>query len=158
MSLLTILTQCFVTGRFIKWLGVAVAVGFLPLLTALGFVLLAAAPAVVMVIAFQAVRRAANFAISRPAREILFTVVSREQKYKSKNFVDTAVYRGGDAVSGWAFAGLRSLGLEVSAIALVAVPISLVWLGLAFLLGRRQERLAVAQAEARRVPVEMGAV
>ena len=144
VGLLTLLTQCFLTGRLIKWFGVAATLAFVPLVTAVGFAVLAAAPVVAVLIAFQALRRAANFAVSRPAREILFTVISPEQKYKSKNFIDTAVYRGGDAVSGWAFAGLRGLGLDVAGIALVAVPIAAVWIALALGLGRRQDRMAAA--------------
>lgn len=142
VGVLTIVTQCFLTGRMIRWLGVGVTLAFVPLVTMVGFGVLAAAPVVAVLIAFQALRRAANFAVSRPSREILFTVISPEQKYKSKNFIDTAVYRGGDAVSGWAFAGLRGMGLEVAGIALVAVPIALVWMALALMLGRKQERMA----------------
>ena len=146
VALITILTQCFVTGRAIRWAGVGAALAVLPMLTMAGFATLAAAPAVGVLIAFQALRRAANFAVSRPAREILYTVVSREQKYKSKNFIDTAVYRGGDAASGWAFAGLKGLGLDLAAIAAVAVPLAALWMGVALLLGRRQEQLVAAAA------------
>jgi AAA family ATP:ADP antiporter len=77
----------------------------------------------------------------RPAREILFTVVGRETKYKAKNFIDTVVYRGGDAVSGWLFAGLKALGLGLTGIAAVAVPIAVLWAFIGYALGRRQEAL-----------------
>ncbi len=147
VGLLTLLIQCFVTGRIMPWLGVGPTLGFLPLLTLLGFAALAVAPGLVALVTFQATRRAANFAISRPAREVLFTVVGREQKYKAKNFIDTVVYRGGDALSGWAFTGLTGLGLGLSAIALVTVPVAALWLALSVRLGRRQERLAVEAAE-----------
>ena len=80
-------------------------------------------------------RRAANFALSRPAREVLYTVVTPEQKYKAKNFIDTVIYRGGDAASGWAFAGLAGLGLELAAMALVAVPLAALWMAVASALG-----------------------
>jgi AAA family ATP:ADP antiporter len=146
VALITILAQCFVTGRAIRWAGVGAALAVLPVLTMAGFATLAAAPALGVLIAFQALRRATNFAISRPAREILYTVVSREQKYKSKNFIDTAVYRGGDAASGWAFAGLKGLGLDLAAIAAVAVPLAALWMAVALLLGRRQEQLVAAAA------------
>lgn len=144
VGLLTILSQSFLTGRFIKWLGVGAAVAFVPVLTMLGFFVLSVAPLVAVLIPFQAIRRAANFSISRPGREILFTVVSREQKYKSKNFIDTVVYRGGDAASGWAFAGFRVLGLGISSIALVTVPIAAIWFAVALLLGKKQEQRAAA--------------
>ena len=141
VAILTIIVQCFITGRFIRKLGVGVAAALLPALTLVGFMALAAAPGLILVMAFQTLRRAANFAISRPAREILFTVVSRERKYKSKNFIDTVVYRGGDAVSGWAFNGLRMLGLD-SGVSLVAVPIAALWIFVALALGARQDKLA----------------
>jgi AAA family ATP:ADP antiporter len=99
-----------------------------------------------LVIAFQAIQRTANFAISNPAREVLFTVVDREEKYKAKYLIDGVVFRGGDAVSGWLFNSLRALGLELSAISLTVVPVAAAWLATALLLGKAQERRA---AEAR---------
>lgn len=146
VGLVTIAVQLSATGRLIARFGVGPAAAFLPLIAVLGFTALAIAPVLVTVIAFQAAQRAANFAISNPAREILFTVVDREEKYKAKNVVDTVVFRGGDAVSGWIFAGLRGIGLELTAIALVAAPIMLVWMAVALLLGRAQERRAAATA------------
>lgn len=147
VSTLTILGQMFVTARFIRAFGVAAAVALLPAVSAAGFALFALAPTVAVLIVFQIVRRASNFAITRPGRELLFTVVGREQKYKSKNFIDTVVYRGGDAVSGWAFAGLgRGLGLELATIAGLCVPVAVAWMGLGWLLGREQSRRAEAAA------------
>lgn len=143
VSTLTILTQIFITGRFMKAFGVRIAVAFLPAVTMVGFALFALAPTLAMLIVFQVIRRASNFAITRPGREMLFTVVTKEQKYKSKNFIDTVVYRGGDAVSGWAFVGLnRGLSLDLSVIAAICVPIAAAWMGLAWVLGNRQMRLA----------------
>jgi len=84
---------------------------------------------------------------AKPAREVLFTVIGREQKYKAKNVLDTVVYRGGDALSGWAFAGLTALGLGLPAIALVTVPVAGLWLALGLGLGRAQDRRA-AEASA----------
>jgi AAA family ATP:ADP antiporter len=107
-----------------------------------GFLALAIMPTLTVLIVFQTVKRAAEFGFANPARETLFTVVTREQKYKAKSVIDTAVFRGGDAVNGWIYTGLRSIGLDLSAIALVAVPISAAWLGLLLLLGRKQEQLA----------------
>jgi AAA family ATP:ADP antiporter len=147
VGVLTLLTQIFATGRVIRALGVAFALATTPVLTAAGFLALAAAPTLALVVAFQALRRAANFAIAQPAREVLFTVIGREAKYKSKNFIDTAVYRGGDALSGWSFAGLRGLGLDLASIALVAVPLALVWLAAGLYLGRREARGAVRLEE-----------
>ena len=144
VSVLTIVTQLAITGRFIRYLGVAAAVAFLPLVTTLGFLFFALAPTITMLIAFQIVRRASNYAITRPGREMLYTVVSREQKYKSKNFIDTVVYRGGDAVSGWAFTGLSAgLGLEIGVIAGICVPFAGLWMALGWVLGRQQNKLSV---------------
>lgn len=89
--------------------------------------------------------------MARPAREMLFTVVGREEKYKSKNFIDTVVYRGGDAVSGWFFAGLQSVGLGLSGISFLAVPLALLWLGTGLGLGKKQEELR-GPAEDRAAP------
>jgi AAA family ATP:ADP antiporter len=143
VALITIAIQCFATGRLMPWLGVGATLAFLPLFTMLGFLVLAAAPTLAVLIAFQALRRAANYAVSRPAREVLYTVVPREQKYKAKNVIDTLVYRGGDAASGWAYWGLATgMGLGLAAIALVAVPLAGLWLMLGLRLGRAQERRA----------------
>jgi len=147
VNALTLLAQVFVTGRIMSRFGVGVTLGVVPVLTLVGFIALSMTPQMAALVAFQSVRRAANYAVSRPAREVLYTVVSREQKYKSKNVIDTVVYRGGDALSGWAYAGLVGLGLELPAIALVAVPVSGAWLAAAWALGRGHDRRAAAQAE-----------
>ncbi len=107
-------------------------------------------PALALVIAFQALQRTANFALSNPAREVLFTVVDREEKYKAKYLIDGVVFRGGDALSGWIFDMLRVAGLQLSSIAMLAVPIAAVWFALALGLGRAQERRARAEQGAAR--------
>ncbi len=142
VALATLLVQLLATGRLMTRFGVAPALAFMPLVTLAGFLALAVSPVLGVVIAFQAIRRAADFAITNPAREILFTVIPREDKYKAKNFMDTVVFRGGDAASGWGFAGLRGLGLDLPAIAWLTVPLAAFWVGLAWVLGRRQEQLA----------------
>ncbi len=142
VSLLTIIVQVLVTGKLIRRFGAGPAAAFLPLVFALGFLALALTPMLWVVIAFQATQRAANFAISNPAREILFTVVEREEKYKAKYVIDNVVFRGGDAVSGWLFHALRGLGLELGTISLATVPVAVLWLALALGLGRAQERRA----------------
>ena len=99
-----------------------------------------------MVIAFQALQRTANFALANPAREVLFTVLEREEKYKAKNVIDVVVFRGADALSAWLFAALRGAGLELSTISLATLPFAGAWCALAFGLGRAQERRARAAA------------
>lgn len=142
IGILTILVQFFATGRLIARFGVGPATAALPLVFALGFLALAFAPVLAVVIAFQALQRATNFALSNPAREVLFTVVGREEKYKAKNVIDIVVFRGADAGSGWLFSAMRGAGLELQAIAIASVPVAAAWLGLALVLGRAQERRA----------------
>jgi len=146
VGILTIVVQFLATGRLITRFGAGPAVGFLPIVFALGFTVLGFAPALFVVIAFQAAQRTANFALSNPAREVLFTVLAREEKYKAKNVIDIVVFRGADAASGWLFATLRAAGLEISAIALATVPVAAAWFALALALGRAQERRALKRA------------
>jgi AAA family ATP:ADP antiporter len=138
----TLALQLLVTGRLLNWLGITVALSITPLLNALGFAFLAIHPAVRAVAVFQGARRAAQRAILRPSREVLFTVVSREERYKSKNFIDTAVFRAGDMLSGWLYAALSGLGMGMVGIAWVSVPISMIWLVLGVYLGREQQKRA----------------
>jgi AAA family ATP:ADP antiporter len=142
IGLLTIIVQFFATGRLIARFGVGRAAAVLPLVFGLGFLALAFTPMLLVVIAFQAIQRTANFALSNPAREVLFTVLEREEKYKAKNVIDIVVFRGADALAGWLFAALRGAGLELSTISLATVPVTGVWLALAIVLGRSQERRA----------------
>ncbi len=146
VGILTLLVQFVATGRLIARFGAGPAVALLPAVFCLGFVALWLAPALWIVIAFQAVQRTANFAISNPAREVLFTVLEREEKYKAKNVIDIVVFRGGDAVSGWLFAALRGAGFELGAISLATVPVTAAWLALALALGRMHERRTRATA------------
>ncbi|MEE9521572.1 MAG: MFS transporter [candidate division NC10 bacterium] len=144
VNALTILGQVFVTGRMVARFGLPVTLALMPAVVGLGFVTLGLFPVLAVLVAFQVLRRAGNYAIARPAREMLFTVIGREEKYKSKNFIDTVVYRGGDAVSGWLFAGLTGMGLGLSAIAFVAVPVAAAWLVTGLALGKKQEALRLA--------------
>jgi len=138
----TLLLQIFLTGRLIKWFGLAAVLAIIPVLLAIGFVVLAITPALPVLLVVQVIRRAGNYAVMKPAREMLYVVLSRKEKYKAKNVIDTVVYRTGDAVSAWVYAGMRSIGLSVSAIALIAVPLALVWAFVAFGLGRQQVKIA----------------
>ena len=147
VNVLTLGAQLFLTGRVLRWFGVALTLAALPLVSIIGFGALALAPTIAVVVVYQVVRRAGNFAFARPSREVLFTVVPREDKYKAKSFIDTVVYRLGDQVGAWSYAGLGLLGLGMTGIAIVAVPISLLWLLNGLWLGKRQDALASAQNE-----------
>ena len=142
VNALTLIIQLFLTSRLIKWFGLAVVLAVIPLLLAIGFSILGLAPVLAVLLTVQVIRRAGNYAVMRPAREMLYVVLSREKKYKAKNFIDTFVYRSGDAISAWVYAGMRSLGLGLSSIAFVAVPLALLWAWVAFGLGRQQMKLA----------------
>lgn len=159
VGVLTILIQFVATGRLITRFGAGPAAAFLPLVFCAGFLALWLTPMLWVVIAFQAVQRTANFALSNPAREVLFTVLGREEKYKAKNVIDMVVFRGGDAVSGWLFAALRSAGLDLGAISLATVPVTAGWLALALVLGRMHERRAqsIAADPASPQPASKGA-
>ena len=147
VNTLTILLQLFITGRVMQRFGVATTIAIIPFLLALGFVFLAIAPVLPVLVATQIARRAGNYAVTKPSREVLFTVVSRSQKYKAKNFLDTVVYRGSDAVAGWVFAGMKGLGLGLSAIAWIAVPVAIIWMALGIQLGKQQRRMAEADRQ-----------
>jgi AAA family ATP:ADP antiporter len=142
VNALTLMTQVFLTSRLINWFGLASVLAIIPILLAIGFTLLSISPLLAVLLVVQVIRRAGNYAVMRPAREMLYVVLSREEKYKAKNFIDTVVYRTGDAVSAWVYAGMRSVGMSLSSIALIAVPLALVWAWIAFGLGRQQAKIA----------------
>lgn len=146
VNALTVAVQVFLTGRLVRALGVAWTLALLPALLGVGLLALGVAPVLAVIVAVQIVRRAGEYAITRPAREMLFVVLGREEKYKAKSFLDTVVYRAGDAVSAWAYAGLRAMGLGLGAIAFVAIPVAGAWAWLAHRLGRRQQALAARAA------------
>jgi ATP:ADP antiporter, AAA family len=110
------------------------------------------APTIAVLVGYQVLRRAGNFAFARPTREVLFTTVPREDKYKAKSFIDTVIYRTGDQLGAWSYAGLSFLGLAMTGISMVAVPISIAWLLNALWLGRKQERLAQAATSGSPLP------
>jgi len=141
VNTLTLMLQIFATGRLLRRFGLAVMLVILPLVMIGGFLFLGTFPALTVVVVFQVLRRALNYAINRPARESLFTVVTREEKYKAKNVIDTVVYRGGDAVSAWIFAGLTMAGLSVPLILFLGVPIALTWSVNGFVLGRKCDKM-----------------
>ena len=146
VNVLTLAVQLFFTGRIVLWLGVALALALLPAMTMIGFGVLAAMPSLGAIAAFQVVRRAGDYAIARPTREVLFTVVPREDRYKTKGFIDTFVYRFGDQVGAWSMAALGGLG--AGAAALAAIPIAAMWLLTGLWLGRRQAVMEAANPRA----------
>ena len=152
-QLFTAVTQAFLTGRLIRWFGLAFTLALLPAVSVLGFAALGASswglvPALGAVVVFSVLRRATNFAITNPSMEALFTVVSREDKYKAKSVIETFVYRSADQIAAWAYAGLAAVGLGMVGISWVTVPLSVAFLALGVWLGRRHRVLA-GEARAR---------
>jgi len=153
VSTLTLLCQLLATGRLVKRFGVTPAIMTLAAITAVGFAALALAPTMAVLIAFQIVRRSADYAIQVPSLNVLYTVVSREQRYKTKNFIDTAVFRGGDMASGWAYQGLASgLSLGIATIFWLCVPVAVLWMAVAWWLGQRQDKLAQDRLATNNIP------
>ena len=142
VNVITIVLQVVLTAQLIRLIGVALSLTIVPAVVCLGFLGVGAFPLLGVLVALQIAYRAGRYGIAKPAREVLFTVVDREERYQSKAFLDAAVYRGGDLVSGWIYAGLAWLGLSVGAISLVAAPLAAVWVVVGWMLGTRQEVLA----------------
>jgi AAA family ATP:ADP antiporter len=142
VSALTLICQLLLTAPLIRLLGIGGALLVMPLATVLAFGVMALAPVPASVALAQGLRRAVEFGIVRPAREVLWTVVSREEKYKAKNVIETLVYRGGDAASGWLSTGLTAVGAGFGLVAVVVVPFAGLWGGLCLWLARRQARMA----------------
>ncbi|HDS1733377.1 MFS transporter [Pseudomonas sp. BP8] len=138
---LAILTQVFITGRLARRMGVGVLLLAVPLIMAAGFIWLALAPVFAVFVIVMVVRRAGEYALVRPGREMLFTVLPAEDKYKAKNFIDTVVYRGGDALSGWVKRGLDVMGEHPQLAMLFGALLALGWGITGAWLGRRQREL-----------------
>ncbi|WP_410481944.1 NTP/NDP exchange transporter [Pseudomonas plecoglossicida] len=137
---LAILSQALLTGRLARRLGVGVLLVAVPLLMAAGFLWLALAPAFAVFAVVMVVRRAGEYALVRPGREMLFTVLPAEDKYKAKNFIDTVVYRAGDAFSGWLKRALDVIGEHPQLAMLIGALMALGWAATGGWLGRRQAR------------------
>jgi len=141
VNVFALAAQSLATGRLLSGLGLSFGLSLVPALSAAAFLAVAAAPTLWVMGVAQALRRGLHYAVERPAREVLYTVLGREEKYKAKSFVDTVVYRGGDAASGWAYAGLSALGLSLAGSALAAVPVAGLSLLVARWLAARQQRM-----------------
>jgi len=149
---LSILTAVFVTSRLATRLGLAITLALVPLLLVCGWLAVAIAPGLLLLIGLQIVRRAGNYAITRPAREMLFTSVTPSTRFKTKPVIDIVVYRGGDVLAGWTYTGLaQGIGLGLGAIAMVAAVLALMWALVAVFLGvsyENHQRRAQASAAA----------
>ncbi|QIA77918.1 NTP/NDP exchange transporter [Rodentibacter caecimuris] len=135
---LTLIFQLGLTGRMMKYLGILPVLAMLPLLSSVSFAMLAIYPTVAIFVIIQVTRRVSNFAFTRPAREVLFTRLNREDRYKAKNVIDTVIYRTGDQIGSWSYAGLNTLSLSLSTIAWISVPLCLLWLALSIWLAKQK--------------------
>ncbi|MEX2471990.1 MAG: MFS transporter [Gemmatimonadota bacterium] len=157
----TLVMQLFVAGHLMKRIGVSLTLALLPVTVLLGFIGLAIVGTITALILFEATFRAVQRAIMRPARETLFTVVSREDKYKAKAFIDTFVYRGGDVVGAWTEGLLGRLGMGLAGLATLVFPLAIVWGVVGIWLGREQariaERIQAAETEADETALRVGA-
>src|SRR5947208_16129622 len=145
VNTLTLLLQIFATGRLMKFLGVTVTLLFMPILSLFGFAAMGLVAVLTVLAVFQVARRASTFAFMRPAREVLFTVLRREDKYKAKSFIDTFGYRFGDQIGAWSYPLMRWFGLGLVGISWTAVPLGAIWCALSIWLGRKQRQLGEAK-------------
>jgi len=148
VNVLTISIAMFATGRIAARFGITTVLTMIPALVFGGLLLLSVLPLISVVVGLQIVRRAGNYAVTRPGREMLFTVVDRERRFKAKSVIDIVVYRGGDMLSGWAFTGLtQGLGLGLGALAGVGAGLALIWAAVGVQLGLRFKRQQTVDSE-----------
>jgi AAA family ATP:ADP antiporter len=141
VNVLSIGTGLFATGRIVSKFGMPFTISLVPVLIAIGLLVIAASPLMAVVVGLQIIRRAGNYAVTRPAREMLFTRVDRETRFKAKPVIDIVAYRGGDTLMAWLFTGLtQGLGLGLAAVAIVGAGIAALWAIVGIYLGRWFER------------------
>jgi AAA family ATP:ADP antiporter len=140
VNLCSAIVAMFGVSRFIARFGVTGGLVINPFLMVISFVLMALSPTLLMLQAMQALRRVSQYAIARPCREICFTVVDQESRYKAKNFIDTVVYRFGDLASAWMQKGMELLGFGMTATLGLGIVASGIWAVNALSLGRQYER------------------
>ena len=134
--------QVFVFGRLFRWVGFRALIVSVPLLMTLGFATLALFPTFAVLVAVMVVRRIGEYSITRPSRDLLYTSVTREERYKAKSLIDTFVYRGGDATSASAHAFVQSaFGLGLSGVAWCGAVLAALWAAVAWVLGNRSSGL-----------------
>lgn len=141
VNALSIATGLFATGRIVTKFGMPFTIALVPVLICIGLLVIAVSPVIAVVVGLQIIRRAGNYAVTRPAREMLFTRVDRETRFKAKPVIDIVAYRGGDTLMAWLFTGLtQGLGLGLAAVAIVGAVIAALWAIVGMYLGRWFER------------------
>lgn len=141
VNVLTFGIAFFATSRIVKSIGMGYTLAIMPLIVCAGILVLAFAPIIVVLLALQVGRRAGNYAITKPAREMLFTEVDKETRFKAKPVIDVVVYRGGDTVTAWIFTGLtEGLGLGFAAVGVIGAGIAAIWAGVGIYMGKLYNR------------------
>jgi AAA family ATP:ADP antiporter len=141
VNILAISTGLFATSRIVTKFGMPITIAMVPIMICIGLVVLAILPLLGVVVVLQVIRRAGNYAVTRPAREMLFTLVTQETRFKAKPVIDIVAYRGGDMLTAWLFTGLtQGLGLGLAAVAAVGAGIASLWALVGIYLGKRFER------------------
>ena len=148
INVLTLVIQLFLTSRLLPLLGLGVGLALVPVVTFGGFIALAQSPTLFVIGAFEVARSTCNYAISRPSREVLFTAVSRQEKYLSKSFIDTFVYRGGDASASFATDWIKATTKSLAALSYSGTPICVLYLLVGLGLGKAHGRKSAALKEA----------
>jgi len=148
VNVLTFILGFFATGRLATKLGMPTTLAIIPLFMSAALLILAFAPILTVLLALQVARQAGNYGVTRPAREMLFTAVPRESRFKAKPVVDVAIYRGGDAVWSSAFAALTDgVGLGIAAMAAIGAGIAAIWAATGVALGRVFNNRSVGQEQ-----------
>ena len=141
VNILAISTGLFATGRIVTKFGMPATIAMVPIMICIGLLVLAISPLLGVVVVLQVIRRAGNYAVTRPAREMLFTLVNQETRFKAKPVIDIVAYRGGDMLTAWLFTGLtQGLGLGLAAVAAVGAGIASLWALVGIYLGKWFER------------------
>jgi len=146
---LALIGQLVVVKHVVQRFGIGVSLAVLPIVSVVGFAILAANPVFIVIALLQVARRSITFGLGKPTSDMLYSVVSPEEKYKAKNFTETALYRGGDLVGAWVVRMMAGLGLN--GISLVCVPLAAIWTAIAFWLGKDYKRRDRAISEGQEV-------
>ena len=141
VNILAISTGLFATGRIVTKFGMPATIAMVPIMICIGLLVLAISPLLGVVMVLQIIRRAGNYAVTRPAREMLFTLVNQETRFKAKPVIDIVAYRGGDMLMAWLFTGLtQGLGLGLASVAAVGAGIASLWALVGIYLGKWFDR------------------
>jgi AAA family ATP:ADP antiporter len=139
INVFSFIGQLLLVKIFVRKIGVGYTLAILPIVSAIGFALLAINPVFIIMAVLQILRRSLTFGFSKPTSDMLYSVVSTEEKYKVKNFIETAIYRSGDVIGAWSIRFLSGIGITGTAI--ICIPIAIAWAAMSIRIGREYRRL-----------------